>query len=310
MKDFEKDINLEENKIKSMEQDTRRLDEDIKKTEQKLANSKINDAVEAKLRQDLDSVIAKEEEQKKELEDLGRLQIECETLEETYWEETLTFESKLFLLNERKNSVNRQIKEMQNELDRLNRINILNDIIHITTDHEVAKVNDLQLGKMYNASAINWGETNAALGQLVLLFAILEFKCPGMKYEKIRMKPQGSFSEVIRLTNDREERYELIGPPKDELRFNFGLYTLLEAMVQVHHHLSSKLSQQIQDGHYELSHKILGENIGGLAFKYHPSKLDKWTEVLKYFALNCKHLIYFFSLYEHNRQRSQQRNLE
>ena len=184
MKDIEKDINLEESKINSMTQDNKRLDEDIKKTEQKLEHTKINEAVEAKLRQDLNAVIAKEQEQKKELEDLGKLQIECETIEETYWEETLTFESKLFLLNERKNSVNRQIKEIQNEIDRLNRINILNDIIHITADHEVAKVNDLQLGKKFNASTINWGETNAALGQLVLLFAILEFKCPGMKYEK------------------------------------------------------------------------------------------------------------------------------
>jgi len=304
MKDIEKDINLEESKINSMAQDNKRLDEDIKKTEQKLEHGKINEAVESKLRQDLNSVIAKEQEQKNELEELGKLQISCETTEQTYWEETLTFESKLFLLNERKNSVNRQIKEIQNEIDRLNRINILNDIIHITADHEVAKVNDLQLGKKFNAGTVNWGETNAALGQLVLLFAILEFKCPGMKYEKIRLKPQGSFSEVIRFTHDREERYELVGPPKDELRFNFGLFTLLEAMTQIHHYLSSKLAQQIQGGPYDFQHKIIGENIGGLPFRYHSSKLDKWTEVLKYFAINCKNLIYYFSLYQINRQKN------
>ena len=89
------------------------------------------------------------------------------------------------------------------------------------------------------------------------------------KYEqyRIKLRPQGSYSEIIRVINDREERYELyfiniinlivarFGPPKDELRFNSGLFTLLDTMTQIHHFLSSKLTALVQSGSYELSHK-------------------------------------------------------
>jgi len=147
-------LDIETVKKNNLQQETKILDEDLTKAEKKLKSFKMTEEEEIKLRDNLKALIQKEEDQRNELEDLGRLQIDCETLEETYWEETLIFESKLFLLNERKNSGDRQIKEMQNEIDRLNRINILNDLFHITTDHEVARVNDLQLGKMFNASAV------------------------------------------------------------------------------------------------------------------------------------------------------------
>ena len=158
-------MEFETSKKNNFQQETKILDEDLLKAEKKLKSFKVTEEEEAKMRDNLQALIKKEQNQQNELEDLGRLQIDCETLEETYWEETLTFESKLFLLNERKNSAERQTKEMQNEIDRLSRINILNDLIHITTDHEVARVNDLQLGKMFNANAVR----NASFSSVKIL---------------------------------------------------------------------------------------------------------------------------------------------
>lgn len=152
----DKDIKAEEEKKKGFINEMKAMDEDVQKAEKKLEELKINEEHETKLREDLRLVNEREENQKKELEELGRLQTHCEESEEIYWEEALKFESKLFLLNEKKNTVNKQIKEVQHELDKLNRVNILNDIIHISTDHEVAKINDLQLGKMYTASGVQF----------------------------------------------------------------------------------------------------------------------------------------------------------
>jgi hypothetical protein len=45
------------------------------------------------------------------------------------------------------------------------------------------------------------------------------------------------------------------GPPKEELRFNHGLFTLLEAMGQIHLFLAGKLSNLIQGGIYDLPHQ-------------------------------------------------------
>ena len=130
------------------------LEDDIRKAGNRLRELKQNEKDEVKLREKLKELNEKEESQKKDLDELGNLQIACEKLEEEFWEETLNFESKFFLLNEKKNSANKQIDEMHSELDRLNRLNVLNDIIHISADHEVAKVNDLQLGKANNSSSV------------------------------------------------------------------------------------------------------------------------------------------------------------
>lgn len=67
--------------------------------------------------------------------------------------------------------------------------------------------------------------------------------------------------------------------------------------------ISNKLFQP-RSSNNSFINRIIGENIGGLPFRYHSSKLDKWTEVLKYFAINCKNLIYYFSLYQINRQKN------
>ncbi len=45
------------------------------------------------------------------------------------------------------------------------------------------------------------------------------------------------------------------GAPKDELKFNHGLFTLLEAMGQIHIFLSGKLTNLIQGGIYDLPHQ-------------------------------------------------------
>ena len=45
------------------------------------------------------------------------------------------------------------------------------------------------------------------------------------------------------------------GPPKDEVRFNEGLFTLLGAMVQTFGFLSSKLKEIVKGGEYDLPHQ-------------------------------------------------------
>ena len=151
---IEKEFINEDNRKTVLQNENRMLEDDIRKAGARLRELKLDEKDEAKLRETLKELNEKEDNQKKELEELGNLQIECERYEEDFWEETLNFESKFFLLNEKKNSANKQIKEIESELEKLNRLNVLNDIIYISADHEVAKVNDLQLGRAANSSSV------------------------------------------------------------------------------------------------------------------------------------------------------------
>ena len=153
---IEKDTLVDEAKNTDLQHATDALNQDITKTEKRLKEMKIDPEKEKKLLEELKALEAIEEEQKKELETLGKVQIETEKEENNYWEETLAFSKKLFLLNEKKNTAIRQSKELQSELERLSKINVLNDIISISTDHEVAKINDLQLGKSLSVNQVGF----------------------------------------------------------------------------------------------------------------------------------------------------------
>ncbi len=144
----------EEAKRDEIQKNSDRLEKDIIKTEKKLKELKFDPKLEEKLQQELKELEKLEHEQKKDLEELGKLQIKTEKEVEAFWEDTIGFERKLLLLNEKKNAASNRLKELESNQDRLSKINVLNDLISISTEHEVAKVNDLQLGKTFQASQV------------------------------------------------------------------------------------------------------------------------------------------------------------
>lgn len=107
-----------------------------------------------------------------------------EKQEEEYWEKHYIYNRDLFDLEEKKSTQDVIIKNLENEINRLNSINVLNDVFYISAIDEVGTVNGLKLGKLKAEQYVNWDETNAALGQLVLFFAFLQEKFVGLKYKK------------------------------------------------------------------------------------------------------------------------------
>lgn len=154
MTNFEADMSKQEMRRGSLQNEFTALNQEINKAGKKLKELKYDSTQEEKLRVLLLEVEKAEQEQKEQLKELEQIQIKTEEDVENYWEETMAFEKKLLLLNEKKSTTAKQLKDLEVNQERLSKINVLNDIISISTEHEVAKVNDLQLGKTYNNSQV------------------------------------------------------------------------------------------------------------------------------------------------------------
>jgi hypothetical protein len=273
---------------------------DVEKIQRLIKSNKVDTEMEETIKTQLMKLEEEEDRQKKDLQDLTNKQLEYEAKEAKFWDSVIEFQNNLFHLQEKTNYVEHQTKYLQTQLERTQKINVLSDVFNISAEYEVGTINNLKVGRLLNSPGINWDETSAALGQVILLISILEHRCK-FENKKVRMKPFGSFSQVARLHEDgREECFEMYGPPKDETKFNRAHELLLESQRLLHENLNDKFAKMPGGITYDLPHKIWADQIEGRPFKYISNRLEKWTEVCKYFLTNCKYLIYLAVIYEKN----------
>jgi len=292
-----------ENEVTKLEETNIVFENDLEKITRLTKSIRFDPQLEQDLETQLKSLNEEEEKQKTELQELATKQLNYEAEEAKYWDDIITFENNLLNLQEKTNYVEQQTKYLHTQLERTQKINVLNDVFNISAEYEVGTINNLKIGRLLNSPSIVWDETNAALGHVILLISILEFRCK-FDNKKVRMKPFGNFSQVCRLAEDgrenKEETYEIFGPPKDEIKFNKAHEILLEAQKMLHDNINEKFAKMPGGQTYELPHRIYGDQIEGRPFKFTSSRLEKWTEVFKYFLTNCKYLIYLSVIFEKN----------
>lgn len=90
----------------------------------------------------------------------------------------------------------------------MKRTNVFDDAFHISHDGHFATINGFRLGRL-PSQPVEWAETSAALGQVLLLLATMA-RHTGYKFQKYRLMPMGSYSKMARL-DDLSTTYELYG---------------------------------------------------------------------------------------------------
>ena len=85
----------------------------------------------------------------------------------------------------------------ERQLLRLKDVDVLRDLFQIETEGTVGSINALRLSR-FAAVTIEWTETNAAIGQVVLLVFTLA-RLHGVTFTQHALVPQGSFSKIYRL---------------------------------------------------------------------------------------------------------------
>src|SRR3569832_1705350 len=102
-------------------------------------------------------------------------------------------------LQDENESISNQLHYVNDQLERLQKTNVLNLTFHIWHDGHFGTINGFRLGRLPN-HAVEWSEISAAWGQAAFLLHTLSrrikltFKC----YELV---PYGSFSYLRRLAD-------------------------------------------------------------------------------------------------------------
>ena len=144
-------------------------------------------------------------------EEYGALTAESQRLSELesgFWREYEEYALSLAQLTAEQNHLRSQIRTASDTLDRLKRTNVFDDAFHISYDGHFATINGFRLGRL-PAQPVDWPETSAALGQVLLLLATMA-RHSGYKFLKYRLMPMGSYSKMAKL-DDLSTTYELYG---------------------------------------------------------------------------------------------------
>lgn len=103
-------------------------------------------------------------------------------LEGAFWREYEGYTLDLLQLTEQQTHVKQQIRHASDALDRLKRTNVFDDAFHISHDGHFATINGFRLGRL-PAQPVEWAETSAALGQVMLLLHTMA-RHTGYKFKK------------------------------------------------------------------------------------------------------------------------------
>jgi hypothetical protein len=138
--------------------------------------------------------------------------------EEEFWDNSNFIEKESVELEEECSFSRLQTVFFNSELERLSKIYVLNEVFDIKYDKDMATITKLHMGQHPDNGNINWDETNAGFGHLLLLLNFLCIK-NGIKIPNVEFEPLGS-SSVIKISQRdntvRECRFS--GPPADEVR--------------------------------------------------------------------------------------------
>lgn len=209
--------------------------------------------------------------------------------EAAFWREYEEYALQLAQVTEDQAYIKSQIKCAGDALDRMKRTNVFDDAFHISHDGHFPTINGFRLGRL-PSQPIEWAETSAALGQVVLLLHTLA-RHTGYKFQKYRLVAMGSYSKMARL-DDPATTYELYGSNDLILgrlfwyrRFDTALVWLLACIHEFGEYATSL------DARCQLKYPIRGDCIGDVSIKLQFNNDAKWTKALKYTLTNCKQLL-------------------
>lgn len=232
--------------------------------------------------------------------------------ERDFWEGRNAFSAKLADFQNERDRVNAKYEHDSKQFQRLQRINVFNDLFSVSHDGNFATINNLRLGRLPDKT-VEWAEINAALGNCCLLLATIADKL-GFQFKGYELKPLGSTSTICRLdappssSNDpahqakiKRSEYPLynsgdlaLGLVAFHTNFNNALVCFLECVRQLGEYVAQTTFQG-QDGSVkngpELPYKIHKDRINDLSIKFASSKDEDFTKACKYLLTCLKFLL-------------------
>lgn len=142
------------------------------------------------------------EEEKAALDDeVATLEAESLALddeEQAFWRSRNAFALTLNSLQNERDAVNAAYDHDAQQLERLQRSNVYNDVFCIGHDGSFATINGLRLGRLPPPQNVDWPEINAAWGTAALLLATVADKLR-FTFRGYKIRPMGSTSKIEKI---------------------------------------------------------------------------------------------------------------
>jgi len=172
------------------------------------------------------------------------------------------------------------------QLERLRKTNVFNDVFRIWHDGPFGTINNLRLGRLPNAP-VEWSEINAAWGQALLLLNTLANKME-YKFQNYRLIPNGSFSRIERTTDGRV--LDLFTTGEIGRFFKSGRSDAMVAFLDCLKQLGVVAESRDKEKTFKVPYPIEGDLIGGCSIKAQFNDVE-WTRSLKFTLTNLKWLL-------------------
>ena len=216
--------------------------------------------------------------------------------EAQYWVDYQDFQLSLSALMAERKLLESAIAHQQGLLTSLQHTNVYDDAFHIYFDGHFGTINGFRLGRL-PSQPVEWSETNAALGQLLLLLHTIA-RLTQFSFTKYRLHPMGSFSRISK-HDDPATLYELYGASDSwgpklfwGRRFETALLGLLFCIKELGDYANSK-----EKAGFSYKYPIKGDLVGDVSVKVQFHGDGKWTKALKYMCIDVKFLLMWCSRY-------------
>ena len=263
--------------LESTDAESAKLDEELESLRQaeKELKDKLVDV--EKHRNEVQEMIKKEEERKKQLD----------AEEEQYWQDFNQFQRQMLELHDEQVSVEYQLAYSNDQLHRLRKTNVINHAFHIWHNGLFGTINGFRLGRLTTVP-VEWSEINAAWGQATLLLYTLARKVQ-FTFKRYRLIPYGNQS-FIKSTEGKENELPLYGGGGMKFfwdaKFDAAMVAYIDCLQQF------KRMIETSNRHFTLPYKIVKENIGDsnetYSVKMRFNSLEQWTKAMKFMLTNLK----------------------
>lgn len=251
------------------------------------------EAEERRLLADLAAFDREEAQLGEELEAQARQEEQLKGEEADFWLAVAEYQLDLEESEEERAATAGAIQYATDELRRLKRTNVLNDMFHIAQDGPFGTISRFRIGRLPE-QPVPWDEINAAWGQACLLLDALVRKC-GVPMTNYRLLPRGNYS-AIQAGNDTLELYSSDGGLTrffSDRRFDWAMSAFLGCLNEVTRFLS-------RDPTMRLPFKIENDKVGGFSVRVQFNQDERWTKALKFMLTDLKWIIAFVESREFN----------
>lgn len=218
------------------------------------------------------------------------------TLRDNIFQTMNKLENEKSLVIEQKESIENELNVSKQKQEKYMRMSSLNDAFFIWYNGPFATINSFRLGSL-PLKPVEWTEINAALGQAVLVVAIIALRS-GIEFKKYGLVPMGSFSKVFKM----EDRRTLLSLYTDgsfslfpKRNFNAALVGFVSCIYELGEYIKS------HDPTYGLPNAIdLKENTINEVSILLANDDEIWTRALKFLLSDIKWIIAWYTKHYNN----------